>query len=140
MSQKRVHAGFAASAIAPAPSGLAVFGGQGHHRYRSRFSDRNRRLLGGGLLRLDLKLDPVKTVVHAPATGHLSVDELRKLLTVKRRLAQSVLAPELIEPAPRLHGHGDLHLGSKAPGVPDLGSGRCAYSEVTFYLDTEVAK
>ena len=46
MSQKRVHAGFAASAIAPAPSGLAVFGGQGHHRYRSRFSDRNRRLLG----------------------------------------------------------------------------------------------
>ena len=27
-------------------------------------------------LRLDLKLDPVKTVVHAPATGHLSVDEL----------------------------------------------------------------
>ena len=58
MSQKRVHAGFAASAIAPAPSGLAVFGGQGHHRYRSRFSDRNRRLLGGSLLRLDLKLDP----------------------------------------------------------------------------------
>ena len=85
MSQKRVHAGFAASAIAPAPSGLAVFGGQGHHRYRSRFSDRNRHLLGGGLLRLNLKLDPVKTIVHAPAAGHLSVDELRKL-TVKRRL------------------------------------------------------
>ena len=85
-------------------------------------------------LRLDLKLDPVKTVVHAPAAGHLSVDELRKLLTVKRRLAQSALAPELIEPAPRLHGHGDLHLGSKAPSVPDLGSGRCAYSEVTLKL------
>ena len=85
-------------------------------------------------LRLDLNLDPVKTVVHAPAAGHLSVDELRKLLTVKRRLAQSALAPELIEPAPRLHGHGDLHLGSKAPSVPDLGSGRCAYSEVTLKL------
>ena len=86
-------------------------------------------------LRLDLKLklDPVKAVVHAPAAGHLSVDELRKL-TVKRRLAQSVLAPELIEPAPRLHGHGDLHLGSKALSVPDLGSGRCAYSEVTLTL------